>query len=44
MGCFAIMRGSRAIINDTPIVDGQFFMETDQLDSSDLTKYNKIIL
>lgn len=44
MGCFAIMRGSRTIINDTPIVDGQFFIETDQKSASDLTKYNKIYI
>lgn len=30
MSCFAVMRSPRAEINDTPIVDGQFFIETDQ--------------
>lgn len=30
MSSFAIMRSPRTEINDTPIVDGQFFIETDQ--------------
>ena len=30
MSSFAVMRSPRAEINDTPIVDGQFFIETDQ--------------
>lgn len=42
MSCFAIMKAPRDEINHTPIVDGQFFVETDQYDSSDLSKYNKI--
>ena len=30
MATFTPIRGSRAEINDTPIVNGQFFIETDQ--------------
>lgn len=44
MGCFAIMRGAKAEINDTPIVDGQFFIETDQYDPLDSSKYNNIYI
>lgn len=40
MSCFAIMRGLRDEIDNTPIVDGQFFIETDIISSSD--DYNKI--
>lgn len=44
MGCFAIMRGLKAEIDDAPIVDGQLFVETDQFDISDLSKYNRMYM
>lgn len=42
MSCLAIMRGLGDEINNTPIVNGQFFIETDQLGTQDPSKYNKI--
>lgn len=44
MGCFSVMKASRDEINHTPIVDGQLFIETDQYDGLDLSKYNKIYM
>lgn len=40
MSSFAPIRGTRAVINSTPIVDGQFLIETDQTN----TTGNKIYL
>lgn len=40
MSSFAPIRGTRTVINSTPIVDGQFLIETDQTD----TTGNKIYL
>lgn len=44
MSCFAFMRGSKNELLDTPFVDGQFFMITDQYDGVDLSKYNGIYM
>lgn len=46
MGSFAIMRGSKAEINDTPIVDGQLFIDIDQsnINVLDSTRYSDIYI
>ena len=42
MSCFAIMRGQRQVIENAPIVDGQFFIETDTVLLAN--DYNKIYI
>lgn len=44
MSSLAVMRGSSGEISDAPIVNGQLFIETDQLGTQDLTKYNRMYL
>ena len=44
MSCLAIMRGLSDEINNAPIVNGQVFIETDQLGTQDPSKYNKLFI
>lgn len=44
MSCLAIMRGLSDEINNAPIVNGQVFIETDQLGTQDPSKYNKLYI
>ena len=40
MSCLAVMRGSKAEISNAPVVDGQLFIEIDQVRTQNLSSYN----
>lgn len=40
MSCLAVMRGSKTEISNAPVVDGQLFIEIDQVGTQNLSGYN----